>query len=86
MDETEFLRWKDMRTEVQVVAFVIYQLKWKHVARSNRFRRLRPCSETLANLILALQDEVGERGESPGILGILMAVETRLGAMREVLR
>jgi len=41
MDETEFLRWKDMRTEVQVVAFVIYQLKWKHVARSNRFWRLR---------------------------------------------
>src|SRR2546428_10172781 len=38
---TMFLRWKDMRTEVQVVAFVIYQLKWKHVARSNRFWRLR---------------------------------------------
>ena len=37
-------------------------------------------------LILALQDEVGERGESPGILGVQMAVETRLGAMREVLR
>src|SRR2546423_3548381 len=45
-----------------------------------------PLAGNSYELILALQNEVGERGESPSILGVQMAVETRLGAMREVLR